>query len=575
MKKTFFKWAWRTLMTLTCLLTTTSAWADTWTVAGEPENFFGTRWDPSNTANDMTNVNGNDYILFKNVAYSGSISFKVCKNHDWSEAYPSDNYVLICPEGTQGVLFRFNSDTKSVEAKALPAFTVAGNNTALFGSNTWDPSNTANDMTSTNGITYTWSKENVELSAGTVEFKVCENHGWDTAYPSSNYKLNIPSNGNYNVTITFNSDTKEVTGTLTPLFVTAPVFSLAAGTYDCNQVVTITTTGTGTIYYTTDGSDPTNSETRIAYTGSVSVAGEGEHVIKAVAVAGDKVSEVVTATYVIKYQNIYVFGSVGKSHAWVYDYTNPELVTSDGINYSGVVNVLTMPDYTDRGGNAGLFMLTTGFGTNWDSTKPYMIGTTADGQFWIDGSHNYLGEWVAAKPAGESESGWTIIPSNGNGTPYEFFYNRQTNQFMLAAFDGPTIYVYDYTRPYIYVEDKDGTPFDGVQPGNPIQILDENVGGHSGLSTAADGSGDGTGPLGWYKFSVPSNNYPFTFQFHHNGDKTVIDSDLYTDNAGDVYYYWDGEHYQPIAKANVNNLRRIVAHVRVQGTTVPTCDISL
>ncbi len=578
MKQNFKQWAWRTLLTLTCLLITAPAWADTWTVAGS-ENVFGSNWSPGDANNDMTTSDNVNYTWSKSsVALTTSgFEFKVVKNHEWGEQYPNSNYVVkISENANYDIVITFNSDTKAVNAsvtKAADTWTVAGSE-ALFGSD-WSTTDTSNDMTTTDGVTYTWTKENVTLNQGTIEFKVVKNHSWDTAYPASNYQLSIPSNGAYNVTITFDSGTKEINATITPLFVTPPVFSLASGTYDTNKEVTITTAGTGTIYYTTDGTNPTTSST--VYSGAISVAGEGEHIIKAVVINGEDVSEVVTREYVIKYQNIYVFGSVGKAHTWVYDYTNPELITSDGINYSGVINVLNMPGYPDRT-NAGLFMLTTGFGSNWETTQQYMIGTTSKNNFWIDGTTSYLDTWVDAAPVGQSDKGWTIIPANGNGTPYEFFYNKETNQFKLATFDGPTIYVYDYTRPYIYVEDADHVPYDGVQPGNPIQILDETVGGHSGLSSTANGSGLGTGTLGWYKFAVPvhpSNCPSINFQFHHNGDKKVIDSDMYTmtlSQATEAYYYWDGAAYQPIAKADVNNLRRIVAHVRVQGTTVPTCD---
>ena len=69
---------------------------------------------------------------------------------------------------------------------------------------------------------------------------------------------------------------------------------------------------------------------------------------------------------------------MGKAHAWVYNYNNPELVTSDGVNYSGVANVNVMTDY-HRSDNqpVGLFMLTKGFGSNWETTEPMMIGTTS------------------------------------------------------------------------------------------------------------------------------------------------------------------------------------------------------
>lgn len=93
-------------------------------------------------------------------------------------------------------------------------YTVAGNNTTVFGT-AWDPSNTDNEMTTTDDVNYTFTKENVTLTAGTVEFKVVKGHSWGTEYPSSNYILNIPADAKYNVTITFNSSSSTVGATAT------------------------------------------------------------------------------------------------------------------------------------------------------------------------------------------------------------------------------------------------------------------------------------------------------------------------------------------------------------------------
>ncbi len=75
-----------------------------------------------------------------------------------------------------------------------------------------------------------------------------------------------------------------------------PTFSLAAGTYTEVQSVTLACETQGaTIYYTTDGSTPTNASTQ--YTTAISV---GETMtIKAVAIKDDKSSPVATATYTI------------------------------------------------------------------------------------------------------------------------------------------------------------------------------------------------------------------------------------------------------------------------------------
>lgn len=81
-------------------------------------------------------------------------------------------------------------------------YTVAGSSDVLFGT-PWDPSNTANDMTLQDDGSYTLVKENVALAKQEVEFKVCVDHGWTTAYPSNNYKLSIPETATYDVTFKF------------------------------------------------------------------------------------------------------------------------------------------------------------------------------------------------------------------------------------------------------------------------------------------------------------------------------------------------------------------------------------
>ncbi len=87
-------------------------------------------------------------------------------------------------------------------------YTVAGNDAAIFGE-AWNPALTANDMTLTNGI-YTWEKDGLNLTAGTIQFKVVKNHSWDIAYPAQNYELNIAEEGEYTLTITFDPSTEAV-----------------------------------------------------------------------------------------------------------------------------------------------------------------------------------------------------------------------------------------------------------------------------------------------------------------------------------------------------------------------------
>lgn len=92
-------------------------------------------------------------------------------------------------------------------------WTVAGNNPDVFGIS-WDPTNIENDMKLVDGL-YQFVKEDVTVGKGSIDFKVCKNHAWDEAYPSSDYKLNIAEDGKYDISITFNESSKEVTALAT------------------------------------------------------------------------------------------------------------------------------------------------------------------------------------------------------------------------------------------------------------------------------------------------------------------------------------------------------------------------
>lgn len=79
----------------------------------------------------------------------------------------------------------------------------------------------------------------------------------------------------------------------------APGFSLAAGTYYNAQTLEITTTvENGTIYYTTDGSDPTTSATRNTYSSALTIS-ETTTIKACVKDSEGNFSDVVSRTYTI------------------------------------------------------------------------------------------------------------------------------------------------------------------------------------------------------------------------------------------------------------------------------------
>ncbi len=76
-----------------------------------------------------------------------------------------------------------------------------------------------NDMTLVNGV-YTLTRENVELTAGTLEYKIVGNHDWGFEWPQgydNNFTEEIPANGIYDITFTFDPATEEATCTLNPV----------------------------------------------------------------------------------------------------------------------------------------------------------------------------------------------------------------------------------------------------------------------------------------------------------------------------------------------------------------------
>ena len=113
---------------------------------------------------------------------------------------------VMTPELTSCYLISVNAGGETT----ADTWTVAGTKTLV--DNSWDPTNTNADMTSTDGVTYTYVKEDITLEAGVSnEFKIVKNHSWNEAYPSDNYSFSVDETAKYKVTITFNATSKEIT----------------------------------------------------------------------------------------------------------------------------------------------------------------------------------------------------------------------------------------------------------------------------------------------------------------------------------------------------------------------------
>lgn len=165
---------------------------------------------------DMTASNGHTYGVALLSADGATEIGAVAEEQAWdtgvkalgSIAVPAaGSYKVKLTNATQWSEALLNSITFAAPAPAH-TYTVAGSSTDLFGT-AWSPAVEANDMTLVEGV-YTWEKTDLTLAAGTIEFKVCEDHAWTNSWPAQNYQLSIAESGIYTITITFNADSKEV-----------------------------------------------------------------------------------------------------------------------------------------------------------------------------------------------------------------------------------------------------------------------------------------------------------------------------------------------------------------------------
>lgn len=144
---------------------------------------------------------------------------------------------VVTPELTNGYLISVTTPISS------DTWTVAG--TLPLVNKEWNPSDTSADMTSTDGVNFTYVKEDIVLEAGTnYEFKVVKNHTWDEAYPSSNYVVTVIETAKYKATIKFNATTKEIscetekTGSAGPVTHTYSVIGTLVGDWDTDTEMT-------------------------------------------------------------------------------------------------------------------------------------------------------------------------------------------------------------------------------------------------------------------------------------------------------------------------------------------------
>ena len=208
----------RLLSFLMVALFSASMWADEveYTLVGSESTKLGLSWDETSSTNNMTEVASNTYKFFKTFSAPESkidFEYKAVKNHAWGEGEipSSGNLSSSIPAGATSALFIL-----STASSAFDIFyfcTVTGDNAALLGK-TWDQAYTANDMSYDNASnTYKITKSDVVLEAGNITLEIERNHDWAGKWQTM---LNIPADGTYDVEISFNPYTHEVTAVATP-----------------------------------------------------------------------------------------------------------------------------------------------------------------------------------------------------------------------------------------------------------------------------------------------------------------------------------------------------------------------
>ena len=191
--------------------------------------YLKNNWNEGEWAWKAMTQDGETYKL-ENVVFGGSgVNYNTAESDEGSEWVPADDIKGDKIAAKDTVTFVLDPAAKTVTATLVGkyqeggdpepptpgehTYTVAGSSADAFGT-AWTPSIEANDMTLTEGL-YQWKKTDLTLPAGTIEFKVCEDHAWTNCWPSQNYQLAIPEAGIYTITITFNAGTKEVNAVAT------------------------------------------------------------------------------------------------------------------------------------------------------------------------------------------------------------------------------------------------------------------------------------------------------------------------------------------------------------------------
>ncbi len=162
-----------------------------------PEQFGGWPGTLITEAATLTEVNGTQYYKMTLEGTGRFIIFN--KDGVQTQNIPlqdGDNFFTYPVNGNFGL---YETTNPPIE---ITSYTIAGDATLMGAS--WDPAATDNDMTLQGDGTYQLVKADVQLSAGSYQYKVVGNHVWGLweVPQEGNDTLTIAEDGKYNVTFT-------------------------------------------------------------------------------------------------------------------------------------------------------------------------------------------------------------------------------------------------------------------------------------------------------------------------------------------------------------------------------------
>ncbi len=260
---------------------------DNWTFVYGGTNYLS--WSSGNSLTTSGNVNDASSWTVASKSVGGVTGFSLTNVGTPARTlyYNSGSPRFACYQNSQSLACLYVQDTNdpyltiSPESKSVELPVGDSSITAQF---------TVNGGNLTGDVTVTASGDGFTASPATLTAAQVQ----EGATVTVTYNGTAAANGT--VTVTSGTTQAQATMTVTQAVPTAPVITLAADPCYDDQTVTITAQEGTTIYYTTDGSEPTTASAQ--YNGEFTIAYNSENTtVKAIAVNGTQQSTVATKSF--------------------------------------------------------------------------------------------------------------------------------------------------------------------------------------------------------------------------------------------------------------------------------------